>query len=151
VVLVGHSGGGTLLPVIADGLAKPVRGLIFVDSGIPESAGETAFMPPALLEEFGTLAVDGILPPWPSWFGEAAMREEVPDEPLRQTLVREMPNIPLSFLEQRVPSPPRMGARTLPVSAPLGGIHAIRSRGARARLANRVHRASKTPPYRRRS
>jgi pimeloyl-ACP methyl ester carboxylesterase len=106
VVLVGHSGGGMLLPVIADGLAQPVRGLIFVDSGVPASAGETAFVPPELLEEFGTLAVNGILPPWSSWFGEAAIRDEVPDEPLRQALVREMPNIPFSFLAQQIPSPP---------------------------------------------
>lgn len=105
-MLVGHSGGGTLLPVIADALAQPVRGLIFVDSGVPASAGETAFVPQALLDEFGALAVDGILPPWSSWFGEAAMREEVPNDSLRQALVREMPAIPFSFLEQQIPSPP---------------------------------------------
>lgn len=106
VVLVGHSGGGTLLPVIADALAQPVRGLIFVDSGVPVRAGETAFAPPELLDEFRSLAVNGILPPWSSWFGEASMREEVPDDSLRQALVGEMPSIRFSFLEQQIPSPP---------------------------------------------
>jgi pimeloyl-ACP methyl ester carboxylesterase len=105
-VLVGHSGGGTLLPVIAHALALPVLGLIFVDSGVPARAGETAFVPPELLDEFRPLAVNGILPPWSSWFGEAAMREEVPNDSLRQALIREMPSVPFSFLEQQIPSPP---------------------------------------------
>ena len=43
LVLVGHSGAGLLLPAIAEALVQPVRGLIFVDSGIPARAGDTAF------------------------------------------------------------------------------------------------------------
>jgi pimeloyl-ACP methyl ester carboxylesterase len=105
VVLVGHSGSGLLLPLIADALVQPVRGLIFVDSGIPARSGETAFVPPGLLDAFRALAVDGILPPWSSWFGEEAMRERVPDEALRRALTREMPKIPIAFLEQGIPSP----------------------------------------------
>jgi pimeloyl-ACP methyl ester carboxylesterase len=105
IVLVGHSGGGLLLPAIADALVQPVRGLIFVDSGIPARAGETPFVPPALLDQFRALAVDGMLPPWSTWFGEEAMRELVPDEELRDALTREMPQIPIAFLEQRIPSP----------------------------------------------
>jgi pimeloyl-ACP methyl ester carboxylesterase len=105
VVLVGHSGGGLLLPVIAEALVQPVRGLIFVDSGIPARAGETPFVPPALLDEFGSLAVDGMLPRWSSWFGEDVMRDLVSDEALRDCLTREMPQVPLAFLEERIPSP----------------------------------------------
>ncbi len=105
LVLVGHSGAGLLLPAIAEALVQPVRGLIFVDSGIPARAGDTAFVPPALLDQFRALADDGILPPWSSWFGEDAMRELVPDEALRHALEREMPRLPLAFLEQRIPSP----------------------------------------------
>src|SRR5438874_3437302 len=41
VVLVSHSGSGLLLPLIADALAQPVRGLIFVDSGLPAKEGQT--------------------------------------------------------------------------------------------------------------
>ena len=106
VVLVGHSGGGMLLPVIGDALRQRVRGLIFVDSEVPAIAGETAFVPTSLLDQLRPLAVDGILPPWSSWFGEAAMRDEVPDDSLRKALVEEMPSIPLAFLEQQIPSPP---------------------------------------------
>ena len=104
-MLVGHSGGGLLLPVIADAVVQPVRALIFVDSGLPTRAGETAFVPPVLLEEFRALAVDGVLPPWSSWFGEEVMRELVPDAALRRLLTQEMPEIPIAFLEQRIPSP----------------------------------------------
>jgi pimeloyl-ACP methyl ester carboxylesterase len=105
VVLVGHSGGGLLLPVIADAVAQPVRGLIFVDSRIPASAGDTAFVPSAFLDQFRPLVVDGILPRWSSWFGEDAMHELVPDAVLRSALLREMPRLPFAFLEQRIPSP----------------------------------------------
>jgi pimeloyl-ACP methyl ester carboxylesterase len=105
VVLVGHSGGGLLLPLIADALLQPVRALIFVDSGIPARTGETPFVPPGLLDEFASLAVGGILPRWSSWFGEEAMHALVPDEALRDSLTREMPQVPLAFLDQRIPSP----------------------------------------------
>jgi pimeloyl-ACP methyl ester carboxylesterase len=105
LVLVGHSGGGLLLPVIADAVAQPVRGLIFVDSGIPARTGETAFIPSPFLDQFRPLVVDGILPPWSSWFGEDAMHELVPDAMLRSALLREMPRLPFAFLEQRIPSP----------------------------------------------
>jgi pimeloyl-ACP methyl ester carboxylesterase len=105
VVLVSHSGSGLLLPSIADALAQPVSGMIFVDSGLPATAGETRFMPPASLERFAALAVNGVLPPWSEWFGEEAMREVIPDERLRHALTREMPEIPVAFLEQCIPSP----------------------------------------------
>jgi pimeloyl-ACP methyl ester carboxylesterase len=105
VVLVGHSGGGLLLPVIADAVVQPVHALIFVDSGIPTRTGETAWVPPALLDELHALAVNGILPPWSSWFGPEVMRELVPDAALRRALTQELPQLPIAFLEQRIPSP----------------------------------------------
>jgi pimeloyl-ACP methyl ester carboxylesterase len=105
LVLVGHSGGGLLLPVIADAVAPPVSGLIFVDSGVPASTGETPLVPESFLAHLRTLAVDGMLPPWSSWFGEDAMRKLVPEEPLRTALVREMPSLPLADFEERLPSP----------------------------------------------
>jgi pimeloyl-ACP methyl ester carboxylesterase len=105
VVLVGHSGGGLLLPVIADAVAPPISGLIFVDSGVPASTGETPLVPRAFLDQLHTPDVGGVLPPWSSWFGEDAMRDLVPDEALRAALTREMPSLPLSYFEQSVPSP----------------------------------------------
>lgn len=105
VVLVGHSGGGLLLPVIADATARRVSGLIFVDSAVPARTGQTPFVPPGFLNQLRNLAVDGLLPPWSSWFGEDVMRGLVPDEGHRAALVREMQPLPLTFLEQRIPSP----------------------------------------------
>lgn len=105
VVLVGHSGGGLPLPAIADGIAPPVSRLIFVDSGVPASTGETPLAPPPFLDHLRTLAFSGTLPPWSTWWGEDAMRDLVPDEALRAALAREMPSLPLAYFEERVPSP----------------------------------------------
>jgi pimeloyl-ACP methyl ester carboxylesterase len=106
VTLVGHSGGGLLLPAIAGSVDGIVSNLIFVDSDVPARTGETPLMPAAFLDELRPLAVDGLLPPWSDWFGEEAMRLLVPDAALRMRLMEEMPSLPLSFFEQRVPSPP---------------------------------------------
>jgi pimeloyl-ACP methyl ester carboxylesterase len=105
LVLAGHSGGGLLLPAIAEAVAPPVRGLVFVDSAVPALVGETPVVPAPFLEHLRALAVDGILPRWSEWFGEEAMRELVPDEALRESLIRELPSLPLSFFERRIPSP----------------------------------------------
>lgn len=105
IVLVGHSGGGLLLPIIADAIAPPVSALIFVDSRVPATSGETPATPPSFLDHLRTLAVGGTLPPWSTWWGEDAMRELVPNERLRAALVREMPSFPLAYFEQRIPTP----------------------------------------------
>jgi pimeloyl-ACP methyl ester carboxylesterase len=106
VVLVGHSGGGLLLPAIAHAVAPEVVRLIFVDSGVPARRGETPLATQEFLEQLRSLAIDGVLPPWSSWWGENAMAELVPDEATRAPLVRELPSLPLSYFEQRSPSPP---------------------------------------------
>jgi pimeloyl-ACP methyl ester carboxylesterase len=105
IVLVGHSGGGLLLPVIADAVAPLVSGLIFVDSGIPASTGETPLVRASFLGHLRSLAVGGVLPPWSTWWAEDTMRDLVPDEALRTALTREMPSLPLAYFEQRIPSP----------------------------------------------
>jgi pimeloyl-ACP methyl ester carboxylesterase len=105
IILVGHSGGGLLLPVIADAVTTPVSGLIFVDSGVPAITGETPTTRRDFIGHLRALAIDGTLPPWSTWWGESAMRDLVPDDELRASLVREMPSLPLSYLEQAVPSP----------------------------------------------
>jgi pimeloyl-ACP methyl ester carboxylesterase len=105
IILVGHSGGGLLLPIIADAVAPPVSSLIFVDSGLPASTGETPLAPPPFLDHLRTLAVGGMLPPWSTWWGEEAMRDLVPNGALRTALAREMPSLPLAFFEHGIPSP----------------------------------------------
>lgn len=106
IFLVGHSGGGLLLPAISASAPSRIARLIFVDSGIPAATGETPLALPPFLDHLQTLAVDGTLPPWFAWWGgEEAMRDVVPDKALRAALMREMPSLPLNYFDQRVPSP----------------------------------------------
>jgi pimeloyl-ACP methyl ester carboxylesterase len=105
IALVGHSGGGLLLPTIAAAVAASISRLIFVDSGVPARTGDTPLAPPSILDHLRALAVGGTLPPWSTWWGEDAMRDLVPGEALRAALTREMPSLPLSYFEQSVPSP----------------------------------------------
>lgn len=105
IILVGHSGGGLLLPVIAEHAVPPVAELVFVDSDVPPKTGSAPFMPARFMEELRGLAVDGMLPPWSDWWGEDVMGDLVPNQSLRAVLVRETPALPLAYLEQSIPSP----------------------------------------------
>jgi hypothetical protein len=82
-----------------------VSRLVFVDSGVPASTGETPLAAPPFLAHLHTLALKGKLPPWSTWWGEEAMRDLVPDEAARAELEQELPSLPLSYFEQSVPSP----------------------------------------------
>jgi hypothetical protein len=112
VMLVGHTGAGLLLPAIADALTVDVDALVFVDSFLPPASGDLRLAPVGLMSGLRALASDGVLPPWPSWFGEDAMRELVPEERLRAALEKEMPHLPLSYFEASVPTPGGWSART---------------------------------------
>jgi Alpha/beta hydrolase family len=105
VVLVGHSGAGLLLPVIADALTTEVAALVFVDSLLPPPAGRLLLGPPAFMGQLRAMATDGVLEPWSRWFGADAMRDLVPNERLRADLEAEMPRLPLSYFETTVPVP----------------------------------------------
>jgi hypothetical protein len=102
-VLVGHSGAGPLLPRIATRL-RP-RALVFVDAGVPPEAGETSPVPAEFLEFLQGLANGGVLPPWSEWFGPDAMREQIPDGHKREIVSAELPALPLSYFQARVPVP----------------------------------------------
>jgi pimeloyl-ACP methyl ester carboxylesterase len=110
-VLVGHSGGGLLLPVIAEALRGEVDALVFVDSFLPPVGGSLQLALPGFMDQLRALACAAVLPPWSSWFDEGAMRELVPDESLRAALEAEMPRLPLSYFEASVPLPDGWDAR----------------------------------------
>jgi hypothetical protein len=57
------------------------------------------------MDQLRAMATDGVLPPWARWFGDDAMRELVHDANLRVALEREMPRLPLSYVESAVPLP----------------------------------------------
>jgi pimeloyl-ACP methyl ester carboxylesterase len=105
ICLVGHSGGGLLLPTIAEALNAERAALVFVDSFLPPPTGTQRLAPPGLIEQLRALASDDLLPPWSRWFGEDVMQELVPDKHLRAALEDEMPRLPLSYFEASVPLP----------------------------------------------
>ncbi len=104
VVLVGHSGAGPLLGLIAERLTHPVVGYVFADAGLPRSGAWLDTAPPALAARLRSLAVDGILPPWTEWWGSGELAAEVPDPEVRARLRASTPRLPLAMLEE--PRPP---------------------------------------------
>jgi hypothetical protein len=105
-VLVGHSGAGPLLPLIADGLKIKPAQLVFVDAPLPPSSGETALVPAEFKERLRALTHDdGMLPKWSEWFGPDAMRALIPDDELRAAIVDELPRVPLSYFDAFVAMP----------------------------------------------
>jgi hypothetical protein len=107
VVLVGHSAAGTLLPAIAESFEGDVAGLVFVDAFLPPSGGAAGLVPAEFIDRLRALATDDVLPPWSTWFGQAAMRDLVPDDARRAEVEADMPRAPLSSLLAPVPIPER--------------------------------------------
>jgi hypothetical protein len=103
-VLVGHSGAGFFLPSIATGLDSTVRRLVFVDAGVPPCEGVAA-TGAEFLEQLRSLAPDGTLPKWSTWWGESVMEHLVPDGARRAEIEAEMPEVPFAFFETPVPLP----------------------------------------------
>lgn len=102
-VLVGHSGAGPVLPRI--GMRIRAAALVFVDADVPPESGETTVVPSEFLEFLRGLADGGTLPPWSEWFGPQSMRELIPDAGPREIVCAELPALPLSYYEARVPVP----------------------------------------------
>ena len=102
-VLVGHSGAGPFLPVIANQL-HPSR-LVFVDAGLPPANGESALVPEEFLGAVTALGQDGLLPPWSEWFEPGTMETLIPDPDRRDAVVAELPRLPLSYFQARIPVP----------------------------------------------
>ena len=103
-MLVGHSGAGPLLPLIAMQL-DPAPRVVFVDAGVPPMHGEATLVPDALRARLRAIAVDGRLPTWSEWFGPEAMEQLVPDARLRDSVVAELPRLPVGYFDARVPMP----------------------------------------------
>src|SRR5690349_4488727 len=105
VVLVAHSNAGLFVPVVAAAATRPVVGCLFVDAALPARHGTT---PVATAEDVAFLrgkAVDGLLPPWTTWFDDAEVAPMFPDAATRAAVEAEEPRLPLSYYEQRIPVP----------------------------------------------
>lgn len=102
-VLVGHSGAGAVLPVVAQYVDAAV--VVFVDAIVPEAT--TTFMPShrlvALLDQLP--ALDGLLPPWHEWWPPDILARLVPDEGVRAAVAAENPTVSRAFYEEPVALP----------------------------------------------
>lgn len=104
-LIVGHSGAGPLLPVIASKMVSPPSRLVFVDAALPPISGNATLVPEQFLDVLRARAHNGVLPKWSEWFGPTAMEELIPEEDQRAPVVAELPEVPLSFFEATVPLP----------------------------------------------
>jgi hypothetical protein len=105
VVLVGHSGAGPLLPMIASRLAAPPRAYVFVDAGLPAEASETPLASPEFFRFLQQLSRDGELPPWSEWWPAGTLERLVPDPSRRAIIERELPRLRLDYFRSAVPVP----------------------------------------------
>jgi hypothetical protein len=105
VVLVGHSGAGALLPVIAAAAPVPPAAVVFVDALLPHP-GRTWFdtAPPELAAHVRALSRSGVLPPWDQWFPADAIAELLPDPLLRKQFSAELPELPLAYFDEPAPA-----------------------------------------------
>lgn len=104
VVIVGHSGAGTMLPVIADRLNDRVSALIFVDAVVPPAEGvhQTPTGLQAMLDEQTT---EGQLTPWLEWWPTDVIETLLPSAADRETLAADMPSLARDFYDDAIPMP----------------------------------------------
>jgi hypothetical protein len=111
VVLVAHSNAGLFVPVIAAAATRPVVGCLFVDATLPAREGPTPVVPADALPFLRERAVEGLLPPWTTWFDESEVAPMFPDPATRAAVEAEQPRLPLSYYEQQIPVPPGWDAQ----------------------------------------
>ena len=104
LVLVGHSGAGSLLPVLAQAARHPVTAYLFVDASLPHPGKtqleEMEASVPAFAQELRRLLAAGSR--FPNWKDED-LREVLPDGGARQQLLAEVQPRPLNFFEEVLP------------------------------------------------
>ena len=117
IVLVGHSGAGSHLPVIAEQLGGVERA-VYVDALLPHPGRSWAqTVPHEFVARLEAQAVNGRLPPWPEWWGEDAMRLLLPDDALRARFVADCPQIAVAALHEVMPAVPEPPSAYVQLSA----------------------------------
>ncbi|GAA2891096.1 hypothetical protein Acy02nite_74480 [Actinoplanes cyaneus] len=99
VHLVAHSSAGLHVPVIVDASPRPVAGCVLVETRLPSLTGSSPTRQNALPVE----AVDGLLPPWTTWWDE--VDPLFPDQRTRALVEAEQPRLPVTYYDQRIPVP----------------------------------------------
>ena len=101
-VVLGHSGAGVVLPIVADHSAAA---MIFVDAVVPDA--DVVYRPSAqFLELLDTVpTTDGLLAPWHEWWPAGSIARLLPDDAERLRIIAEIPRVPRRFYEQPVSLP----------------------------------------------
>jgi pimeloyl-ACP methyl ester carboxylesterase len=104
ITLVAHSGAGPLLPAIRQSIPNPVNAYVFVDAGIPwDGLSRLALMKsedPEWANEFQRGLERGER--FPTWSFDD-LQEVIPDETLREKMVREIRPRGLDFFTEPIP------------------------------------------------
>jgi pimeloyl-ACP methyl ester carboxylesterase len=101
IVLVLHSNAGLYAAAIA--ARRAVRGMVFVDAGIPADSGAQQLAPKRMLGHLRALAdSDGLLPAWDRWFDAADIAELFPDGRTQQRVTAGLPRVSLRYLESHL-------------------------------------------------
>ena len=100
VVLVAHSNAGLYVPAAVGALGDRVRGVVFVDAALPGAGHYTT-------SDFlrGLATVDGLLPPWTSWWDDADVAGLFPDAAVQADVEAEQPRMPLAYYDHLPPAP----------------------------------------------
>jgi hypothetical protein len=104
VVLVGHSGAGAILPLVAQGLTHAPRLTVFLDAGLPPCEGSFT-AGGDFIGRLRELAIDGVLPKWSQWWRTGLLETLVPDVDRREAIERELPEISIQFYEIAIDVP----------------------------------------------
>jgi hypothetical protein len=113
LVLVPHSNAGLYVAALA--AERDVRGIVFVDAGLPSDAPSTPTAPPAFRAFLtGLEDAEGRLPGWTHWWPEGEVAAQFPDTASRAAVEAEQPRLPLAYFDASVPSP--AGWRRLPAA-----------------------------------
>jgi hypothetical protein len=106
VVLVAHSGAGPLLPVLVERLASdgfPVVAAVFVDAALPHPGrSRLQALPPDFAADLTARAIEGAVPPWPTWW-PAEQLDALVGADLRALLLADSPPLPLDLFTEAMP------------------------------------------------
>ena len=102
-IAVLHSSAGPFAPSLAAAAAN-LAGLVFVDAVLPHPGRSAADVAPAdQMRALRAVAVEGRLPRWDRWFSRGTLEAWIPDAEARATLLADIPQVPLAFLETAAP------------------------------------------------
>lgn len=107
-----HSGAGGLVPSIVAASKVSVSSVIFVDALMPHPGLSWLDTAPAILREWlKAHAASGLVPSWNKWFAPSILEMLLPDEPMRERFIEDLPQLPLQYFD--TPAPNLEGSRRL--------------------------------------